>query len=160
MTQLFKKSSKINIFPFFSLSLKILFFFLFSPQSPPVHSCIFFVVGPTSCGMWDAASAWCDEQGHVHDQDSNQRNTGPPAVECASSTTRPRGQPSSLSLIGKYTANMYMCVYFLKDSNETNTRHLTTATFSVAQAVATCMASPGAMLRTTCRTTQGSPVCH
>ena len=37
-------------------------FFLFSPQSPPVHSCMFFVVGPSSCGMWDAASAWFDEQ--------------------------------------------------------------------------------------------------
>ena len=38
------------------------YFFPFSPQSPPVHSCIFFVVGPSSCGMWDAASAWFDEQ--------------------------------------------------------------------------------------------------
>ena len=29
----------------------------FSPQNPPVHSCVFFVVGPSSCGMWDTASA-------------------------------------------------------------------------------------------------------
>ena len=56
----------------------VLFFFFkdlifpFSPQSPPVHSCIFFVVGPSSCGMWDAASAWFDEQCHVRAQDSNQ----------------------------------------------------------------------------------------
>ena len=56
----------------------IFFFFPFSPQSSPVHSCIFFVVGPSSCGMWDAASAWFDERCHVHAQDSNQRNTGPP----------------------------------------------------------------------------------
>src|SRR3712207_1760041 len=56
--------------------LKILFF-PFSPQSPPVHSCIFFVVGSSSCGMWDAASAWFDEQCHVRAQDSNQRNIGP-----------------------------------------------------------------------------------
>ena len=48
--------------------LKILFFPC-SPQSPPVHSCIFFVVGPSSCSMWDAASAWFDEQCHVHVQD-------------------------------------------------------------------------------------------
>src|SRR3712207_8320563 len=74
--------------------LKILFF-PFSPQSPPVHSCIFFVVGPSSCGIWDAASAWFDEQCHVRAQDSNQRNTGPPAAECANLTTQPRGQPPS-----------------------------------------------------------------
>ena len=41
------------------------FFIPFSPQSPPVHSCIFFVVGPSSCGIWDTASAWFDEQCHV-----------------------------------------------------------------------------------------------
>ena len=74
--------------------LKILFF-PFSPQSPPVRSCIFFVVGPSSCGMWDAAPAWPDEQHHVHAQDLNQRNTRPPAAECAKPTTRPRGQPLS-----------------------------------------------------------------
>ena len=43
--------------------------------------------------MWDAASAWLDEQCHVRAQDSNQRNTGPPASERANLTTRPRGQP-------------------------------------------------------------------
>ena len=77
--------------PFFFL--KILFFFPFSPQSPPVHSCIFFVVGPSSCGMWDAASAWFDEQCHLRAQDSNQRNTVPPAAECVNSTTQPWGLP-------------------------------------------------------------------
>ena len=69
------------------------YFFPFSPQRPPVHSCIFFVVGPSSCGMWDAASAWFDEQCHVRAQDLNQRNTGPPAAECANLTTRPWSQP-------------------------------------------------------------------
>ncbi|XP_070131978.1 EEF1A lysine methyltransferase 2 isoform X3 [Equus przewalskii] len=44
-------------------------------------------------GMWDAASAWFDEQCHVRAQDSNQQNAGPPAAECANLTTRPRGQP-------------------------------------------------------------------
>ena len=71
---------------------KILFF-PFSPQSPPAHSCALFAVGSSSCGMWDAASAWSDEQCHVRAQDSNQRNTGPPAAECANLTTRPRGHP-------------------------------------------------------------------
>ena len=72
--------------------LKI-FFLPFSPQSPPVHSCTFLIVGPSSCGMWDTASAWFDEQCHVRGQDSNQWNTGPPAVEHKNLTTRPRGQP-------------------------------------------------------------------
>uniref|UniRef100_A0A9L0TM58 Nuclear valosin-containing protein-like n=1 Tax=Equus caballus TaxID=9796 RepID=A0A9L0TM58_HORSE len=64
-----------------------------SRESPRVHSCILFVVGPSSCGMWDSASVWLDEQCHVRAQDSNQRNTGPPAAERANLTTRPRGQP-------------------------------------------------------------------
>ena len=75
------------------------YFFLFSPQSPPVHSCLFFIVGPSSCGMWDAASAWSDEQCHVRALDSNQRDTGPPAAERANLTTRPRGQPLPLFLM-------------------------------------------------------------
>ena len=58
-----------------------------------VRSCIFFVAGPSCCGMWDAASAWFDEQCHDCAQDSNQQNTGLPAVERKNLTTRPRGQP-------------------------------------------------------------------
>ena len=82
--------------------LKILFF-PFSPQSPPVHSFVFFVVGPSSCGVWDAASAWFDEQCHVRAQDSNQRNTGPPAAERTNLTTRPWGQPRILLIFyGEY----------------------------------------------------------
>ena len=87
----------------------MLFFFLkilfssFFPQSPPVHSCIFFVVGPSSCGMWDAASAWFGEQCHVRTQDSNQRKTGPPAAERTNLTTRPRGQPLILSFDAQVT---------------------------------------------------------
>ena len=68
-----------DFFFFFYLFLKILFiFFPFSPQSSLVHSCVFLIVGPSSCGMWDAASAWLDEQYHVHAQDPNRRNPGPP----------------------------------------------------------------------------------
>ena len=47
------------------------FVFLFILPKPPVHSCIFLVVGPSSCGMWDAASAWLDEWCHVRAQDPN-----------------------------------------------------------------------------------------
>src|SRR3712207_9146436 len=68
-------------------------FFPFSPPRPPVHSCVFFVVGSSSCGIWDAASAWSDAQCPVRAPDSHRRNPGPPAVERANFTTRPRGQP-------------------------------------------------------------------
>ena len=74
------------------------YFFHFSPQSPPVHRCIFFIVGPSSCGMWDAASVWFDEQCHVCAQNLNQWNTGPPAAEHMKLTTRPWGQPLKLLL--------------------------------------------------------------
>ena len=49
--------------------------------------------------MWDTASAWFDEQCHVHAQDANQRITGPPAAERANLTTLPRGQPLSESFL-------------------------------------------------------------
>ena len=62
-------------------------FFPFSPQSPLVHSYIFFVVGPSGCGMWDAASAWFDEQCHVCAHDSL------PAAERTNLTAWPQGQP-------------------------------------------------------------------
>ena len=84
--------------PLFAIKLffERFYFFPFSPQSPPVRSCIFFVVGPSSCAMWDAASVWFDGQCHVRAQDSNQRNTGPPAAEHTNLTTWPRGQPPTL----------------------------------------------------------------
>ena len=47
----------------------MLFFFLkrfcfsfFLPKAMWGHSCVFLVVGPCSCGMCDAASAWLDER--------------------------------------------------------------------------------------------------
>ena len=70
------------------------FIFPFSPRSPPVHSCVFLVVGPCSCGMWGAASAWLDERCCVCAQDSNRRNPGPlKRSERTNLTTWPRGQP-------------------------------------------------------------------
>ena len=78
--------------------LKIFCFFPFSPQGTPVHSRIFLLVGPSSYGIWDAASAWFDEQCHVRAQDLNQWNTGPPASEHVNLTTRPRGQSLNIFL--------------------------------------------------------------
>uniref|UniRef100_F6ZAQ9 Vesicle trafficking 1 n=1 Tax=Equus caballus TaxID=9796 RepID=F6ZAQ9_HORSE len=47
---------------------------------PALFSTISQVVGPSSCGMWDAASVWPNEQCHVHAQDPNpgplKRNAG------------------------------------------------------------------------------------
>ena len=87
--------------------LFVLFFFKdfilfpFSPQSPPVHGCTFFAVGPSNRGTWDAAPVWPNEQCHVHAQDPNQQNTGPPAAERANPTTRPRGQPLDPDSLGQ-----------------------------------------------------------
>ena len=97
--------NELFFFIFFFIFFKDFIFSPFSPQSPPVHSCIFFVMGSSSCGMWDAASAWSDEQCHVRAQDSNQRNTGPPAAEHANLTTRPRVQPLSQWILKVTTYN-------------------------------------------------------
>ena len=71
-----------------------IFIFPFSPKAPPVHSCVFLVVGPSSCGMWDATSAWLDEQCHVRIQDPNQQNPGPPKWS-TNLTTWPWARPHS-----------------------------------------------------------------
>ena len=65
-------STKMLLLFFF---LKILFF-PFSPQSPLVHRCVCLVVGPSCCGMWDAASAWLVERCHVRTQDPNCETLG------------------------------------------------------------------------------------
>ena len=63
----------------FSLSLFIKdLFFPFSPQSPPVRSCTFSIVSPSSCGMRNTAPAWPNEPCHVHAQDLNWQNPGLP----------------------------------------------------------------------------------
>ena len=54
------------------------FYFSFFSQGSLVHSCVFLVVSPSNCGMWDAASAWPDEWLHVRAQDLNWRNPGLP----------------------------------------------------------------------------------
>src|SRR3712207_7010981 len=76
-----RRPPRSTLFPYTTL------FRSFSPQSPPVHSCIFLVVGPSSCGMWDAASVWFDAQHHVGTQDSNQRNTGLPVARSEEHTS-------------------------------------------------------------------------
>ena len=57
--------------------LSFFFFPLFLPKSPQ-YIVVYLVVGPSSCAMWDATSAWPDEQGHARPQDPNQQNPGPP----------------------------------------------------------------------------------
>ena len=49
-------------------------FFLFSPKALWYIVVYFLVVGPSSCGMWDAASAWPNKWCHVRTQDSNWQN--------------------------------------------------------------------------------------
>ena len=80
-------SQPVFIYLFFFLRLapelitvaNLLFFSAFSPQIPEVYSCIFvLVVGPSSCGMWDAASTGPDEWCHVCTQDLNWWNPGLP----------------------------------------------------------------------------------
>ena len=71
-----KADPELTSVPIFFCFFFFNFIFPFSPQSPLVHSCVFLVVGPSSCGMWDTASAWLDEQCHVRGQDPNRRNPG------------------------------------------------------------------------------------
>src|SRR3712207_9000465 len=66
-----RRPPRSTLFPYTTLFRS----FLFPPQSPPVHSCIFFVVGSSSCGMWDAASAWLDEQCTCQDRKSTRLNS-------------------------------------------------------------------------------------
>ena len=54
------------------------FFLSFFSSNPPGTQLFILVAGPSSCGMWNAASAWPDEQCHVCTQDLNQQNLGPP----------------------------------------------------------------------------------
>ena len=91
------------------------FFFCFSPQIPPVHSCIFF-----SCGMWDTASVWAIELCHAPARIQTSKTLG-----CRSRvlnlTTWPRGRPRHLLILYAkihthmhrhtpfYTMNMYVC---------------------------------------------------
>uniref|UniRef100_A0A8C4M8N5 Tr-type G domain-containing protein n=1 Tax=Equus asinus TaxID=9793 RepID=A0A8C4M8N5_EQUAS len=51
---------------------------------PQLFVYVFLVLGPSSCGMWAATSAWPNEQCYVPAQDPNQRNSGP---------LRPRARP-------------------------------------------------------------------
>ena len=59
-----------------SFFFKILLFSFFSPKpfSPQLY---ILVVGPSSCGMWDAVSAPLHELCHVRARDLNRRNPGP-----------------------------------------------------------------------------------
>ena len=62
-----------SVFCFF---LKISFF-LFLPKAPQYIVVYILVVGPSSYGTWNAASAWLDELCRVRAQDPNRWNPGP-----------------------------------------------------------------------------------
>ena len=49
---------------------KKFFFLLFLPLSPQ-YIVVYLVVGPSSCGISDAASAWPDVRCHVRPEDLN-----------------------------------------------------------------------------------------
>ena len=91
-----KKTAFENMLIFhYTLNSKIIIFSLifFSPK-PPVHSCVFSVVIPSGCGMWDTASAWPDKRCHVHAQDAK--------AEQANLTARQRaGSLKDCFLFGK-----------------------------------------------------------
>ena len=73
------------------------FYFSFFSQIPPVHSYgAFLVVGPSSCGMWDAASMWPDKRCHVRTQDSNRRNPWPPKQNVRTQPLGHGADPSQL----------------------------------------------------------------
>ena len=74
------------------------FLLLFHPKAPS-YIVVYSSCSPTGSAMWDTASAWLDEQCHVHALDLNQRNSGPPAAERANLTTLPRGQPQVTPLL-------------------------------------------------------------
>ena len=62
--------------------LPIFFFFpFFLSLKPPGTQLYIPVVSVSGCAMWDAISAWPDEQCHVCAQDPNQRNPGPAKAE-------------------------------------------------------------------------------
>ena len=75
---------------FLEFFLKLLCFLLL-PKAPRYIVVYFSVVGPSSCGMRDAASAWPDERGRVGAQDPNLGNPGPPeqSLELTHSATGP-----------------------------------------------------------------------
>ena len=82
-----------NIFFFF-----LRFYFSFFSQSPLVYSCVFLVMGPSSWGMWDAVSAWLDEQCHVRAQDSELVKPWAAEAEHTNPTIQPWGRPLHYSL--------------------------------------------------------------
>ena len=66
--------------------------FLLLPKEPSTQLYI-PVVGPSSCGMWDAASAWPDERCNVCAQDPNLWFPWDANAECTNLTTWPQRQP-------------------------------------------------------------------
>ena len=76
IVQFFSNTIFLIRFFFPTVANLFLFFCFFSPN-PPSTQLYILVVGPSSCGTWDAFSAWLDERCHAGAQDPNWRNPGP-----------------------------------------------------------------------------------
>ena len=66
------------------------FFFSLKPSSTQLY---ILIVGPSGSAMWDAASAWPDEQCHVRDLGSELVKPWATEAERTNLRTRPRGRP-------------------------------------------------------------------
>ena len=53
--------SCLGFFKILHLIFIFFLFFLLLPKAPQ-YIVVYFVVAPSSCGMWDTASAWLNEQ--------------------------------------------------------------------------------------------------
>ena len=51
------------------------------------------IIGPSGCGLWDAALAWLDERCHVGAQDPNRQNPGLPEWSPGTYPVSLRGRP-------------------------------------------------------------------
>ena len=76
------------------------------------------VGGPSSCGTWDAASAWLDKWCQVHAQDSNRQNPGPPklgqlsrACELNHSAMGPAPGKNFLMKTNSYSFYIGLCLF-------------------------------------------------
>ena len=66
------------------------FFFSLNPPSTELY---ILVVGPSSCGMWDAASMWPDDWRPCLRPGFEPAKPWVTVAECANLTTRPQGWP-------------------------------------------------------------------
>ena len=91
----------------------ILFFFV-SLQSPLEHSCVFLVVGPSSCGTWDAASAWPWEVPHPCPGFELAKSWAAQA-EHTDLTTQPWGWPPKITFVLILPLCLFCLVFSIRE---------------------------------------------